>query len=186
MYTAIERQQMLATTHDAIQHGLNLGTQIVLEHRKFGPSLLEYKASFVTLRIDDLLRGCIGSLTPSDPLIEDIACNAYNAAFNDPRFNSLEPFELALLDTEISILSDTEKLEFSSEQQLLDLIEVNTDGLILRENTLCSTFLPVVWQQLPNPEDFLRQLKSKAGLDEDYWSTTLTVERYTVESYSNH
>ena len=184
MYTAIQRQQMLATAHDAIRHGLEMGTRIVLNHQHFGRELMQQRTCFVTLKIDDLLRGCIGSLTPSEPLIDNIAYNAYSAAFHDPRFDPLAPYELPLLETEISVLSDSQTIEFSSEQELLEQLRPHADGVILREHDLCGTFLPTVWQQLPQPEDFLRHLKSKVGLDEDYWSTTLTVERYTVESYS--
>ena len=184
MYTAIQRQQMLVTAHEAIEHGLNLGTRIELDHRQFSPQLLQQRACFVTLKIDDLLRGCIGSLIASEPLIDNIAYNAFSAAFHDPRFDALEHFELPLLETEISILSDSETIICDSEQQLLERLRPDTDGLILRENELCGTFLPRVWQQLPDPQDFVRQLKSKIGLAEDYWSATLTAERYTVQSYS--
>ncbi len=175
---------MLTTAHDSIQHGLNLGTRIELDQHTYGPDLLEHRASFVTLKIEGLLRGCIGSLKAQEPLINNIAYNAHSAAFHDPRFDSLEHDELALLKTEISILSATEALQFSSEQELLELIRPGIDGLIIKENNHCGTFLPAVWDQLPNADDFLRHLKNKADLTEDYWSNTLTIERYTVDSFS--
>jgi AmmeMemoRadiSam system protein A len=185
MYTAIQRQQMLSIAYDSIQHGLNLGTRIVLDLKKYSRDLQEHRACFVTLEIDELLRGCIGSLIAREPLVENIAYNAHSAAFHDPRFEPLQHDELPLLKISIAILSDSVPIAFSSEQELLEQIHPNIDGLILREGALCSTFLPAVWQQLPDPKDFLRHLKTKAGLDENYWSDSIRAERYRVVSISN-
>lgn len=182
MYSAIQRQQMLATAHDAIQHGLNLGTRIVLQHEHINADLFYPQACFVTLKIDNNLRGCIGTLTSAKPLIENIAYYAYSAAFEDPRFNRLAYDELAQLETEISILGKSQKMAFSSEQDLLQQLTPYTDGLIVRERDHCATFLPSVWQQLPEPATFLQHLKDKMGLPGNYWSDTISVERYSVIS----
>lgn len=185
-YSAIQRQTMFATALEAIQHGLDFGTRLQLTDQHYGAGMEKHQATFVTLKNDDLLRGCIGTLIAREALIDNIAHNAFNAAFNDPRFSPLESFELRCIKIEISLLNEPEKLEFSTEEDLLALLRPGVDGLIIREGNINATFLPAVWEQLPNAEDFLRQLKINADLDEDYWSESLIVERYTVDSFSSN
>lgn len=184
MYSAIERQQLLNVARETIQHGLSLGTRMDLDIAPYNAQLTEMKASFVTLKIDDLLRGCIGNIRASSTLIESVAYNAFSAAFNDPRFGPLRTDELPLLYIEISILSELEPLDCSSEQVLLEQLRPQQDGLLISAGEHSATFLPTVWQQLPDPRQFLYHLKEKAGLGADEWPSGITAERYTTRTVS--
>lgn len=115
------------------------------------------------------------------PLVQDIAENAFSAAFRDPRFPPLEAGELSDLSIHLSILSPAEELTFASQEDLLAQLRPGIDGLILQEGHRRGTFLPTVWDSLPTSDQFLRHLKQKAGLPPDYWSDTLKVFRYTTE-----
>jgi uncharacterized protein len=139
-------------------------------------------ATFVTLRIEARLRGCMGSLHATEPLVIDVARNAATAAFHDPRFPPLVRDEFGKLDIHLSLLSPPEAIEFESEAHLLSLIRPGIDGLTLTEGARRGTFLPAVWETLTEPREFLAHLKRKAGLQPDYWSDTLRVERYAAES----
>jgi AmmeMemoRadiSam system protein A len=182
MYNAIQRQQLLITAKQAIYSGLEGREPDPIDQAKIDPKLLKNGASFVTLRINQKLRGCIGSLKTSQALIENIASNAHKAAFNDTRFSPLTFNEAERLAIHISILSDSRPIHFSSQHDLLQQLRPGIDGLVLRDGIRHGTFLPAVWEQLPKPEDFFSQLKRKTGLPENYWSRSLSVERYTVES----
>jgi AmmeMemoRadiSam system protein A len=140
-------------------------------------------STFVTLHLDGQLRGCIGSLEAHRPLAEDVAANAFAAAFRDPRFPPVSRAEAARLALEISVLSPAEPMHFRSEADLLAQLRPGIDGLILSDLGRRGTFLPSVWSQLPAARDFLVHLKHKAGLPADHWSATLSVERYTTESF---
>ena len=113
-----------------------------------------------------------------------MAHNAFSAAFQDPRFPPLDDSETADLTLDISVLGTPEAMTFSSEQDLLRQLRPGVDGLIMEERGQRGTFLPSVWESLPQPVDFLRQLKRKAGLPESYWSDTLRVWRYTTETFA--
>ena len=138
----------------------------------------------VTLERRGQLRGCIGMLEAVRPLVRDIAENAFAAAFRDPRFPPLTIDELADLELHISILSPAEAVHFKSEQDLIEQLKPGIDGLILREGYRRGTFLPSVWEQLPDASQFLRHLKQKAGLPADYWSDSLKIFRYSTEMFS--
>ena len=129
------------------------------------------------------LRGCIGILKPVRPLAEDIAYNAWAAAFSDSRFMPLQADELDGLDIHISILAAPEKMEFASEDDLVEQIRPGTDGLILEDGFNKGTFLPSVWESLKDSREFLNHLKLKAGLPAIYWSDEIRVQRYTVEEF---
>ncbi|ARN75999.1 AmmeMemoRadiSam system protein A [Oceanicoccus sagamiensis] len=183
MLSAIERQQLFSIVQESILHGLNLTTRIELDHQQYAPSLFAHRASFVTLKLDGLLRGCIGSVYATEPLIDNLAYNAHSAAFDDPRFLPVNQDEFPLLDIEFSILSEPETIDCRSEQDLLEQLRPGIDGLILTEGEHCATFLPTVWGQISDNSRFVYELKLKAGLEGDYWSDTLKAERYTVEHY---
>lgn len=142
---------------------------------------MDKRATFVTLEIGGQLRGCIGMLEAHRPLANDVAENAFSAAFRDPRFPPLSDVEFDDLEISISVLSPPEEMSFSSEKDLLDQIRPGIDGLILEEGFRKGTFLPSVWEQLSEKEAFLEHLKQKAGLPPGYWSDTLRVFRYTAE-----
>ena len=127
------------------------------------------RGTFVTLSIDKQLRGCIGTLEPSDSILAGIKRNAINAAFHDPRFPPLEPAELDQVDIEVSILTEPYPLEYRDSKDLIAKLRVNVDGVILRKGSASATFLPQVWEQLPRPEEFLSHLCMKAGLRADAW-----------------
>ena len=136
------------------------------------------------LAVDGRLRGCVGSLQARLPLVADVAQSAFAAAFRDTRFAPLGPAEADDLDIHISILSPLEPLVVASEAELLETLRPGVDGLVLCEGALRGTFLPAVWERLPDPRQFVQELKRKAGLQGDYWSPTLELQRYTVESIS--
>ena len=176
-----DRVELLRIARRAVESGLD-GASLRVRLEEFSEPLRAIRATFVTLEIEGRLRGCIGTLDARHPLVEDVAINAYNAAFEDPRFPPLRRVELSGLDIHLSLLSLPEPMAFRSEADLLPQIRPNVDGLVLEEGRRRGTFLPSVWEQLPDPVEFLRHLKRKAGLPADYWSATLRVSRYTAES----
>ncbi len=183
MYNIKQRQQLLQLARDSIRNGLKLGRALPVRINEYETDLQKIRACFVTLLKDDQLRGCIGSLEAGRPLVEDVSENAYSAAFRDPRFNSLQPGEFDQISISLSILSPATDMMFNSEQDLIEQIQPNVDGLILQEGSRCGTFLPSVWKQLPDPKQFLQQLKRKAGFSTDYWSDSVRISRYQTESF---
>jgi len=177
-----DRQTLLQVAHKSIEHGLKTGKLIELNLKDYPPHLLEERATFVTLKRHGKLRGCIGMIEAVQPLVQDVVHSAYAAAFKDRRFPPLEQNELSGLEIHISVLSPLEEIKFSSEQDLLAKIRPGIDGLIIEEGVLRGTFLPVMWEEIPEPREFVRHLKIKAGLPSDYWSDTIRVWRYTTET----
>lgn len=173
MYSTEQKNQLLRIARCAIER-----TEIPATS---SPELMEERATFVTLEIGDQLRGCIGMLEACRPLAEDVAENAFAAAFRDPRFPPVSPTELDDLEISISVLSPPEEMVFSSEEDLLEQIRPGIDGLILQDGFRKGTFLPSVWEQLPKTEAFFEHLKLKADLAPGHWSDTLRVFRYTAE-----
>jgi AmmeMemoRadiSam system protein A len=145
--------------------------------------LRDSAASFVTLNQQGVLRGCIGSLIAHRPLGEDIRANALAAAFHDPRFPPVSAAEWLSVQVEVSVLSPLERLTVRSEVDLITQIQPGRHGLLLRYGAYQGTFLPQVWEELPDPKQFLSQLKRKAGLPPDFWSPDLEVYRYHVEKW---
>ena len=144
-------------------------------------SVSKLGATFVTLRRDGELRGCIGSMTPVRSIVDDVANNA-RAATRDPRLPAVGPAELLDLDIKISVLTPLERLDVSSRADLLSVLEPCVDGLAIAAGRRRATFLPSVWEQLPDPDEFLDQLWRKAGLKQGKWPRDLVVEHYrTVE-----
>jgi uncharacterized protein len=180
-YTEKERQILLNIVDDAIKFGFAEYKILKPNLANYSQKLAEFGASFVTIELANELRGCIGTLEAYQPLIQDVAQNAFSAAFQDPRFNPLTIEEYPKITKHISILSKPEPVIFSSEKDLLNKIRPNIDGLILSDRGYRGTFLPVVWESLPIPELFLKHLKLKAGLPENYWSNTIKIKRYTTE-----
>ncbi len=145
--------------------------------------LLEDGASFVTLKLNGELRGCIGMLEACRPLAEDVAANACAAAFSDPRFQPLGAAEFARITIHISVLSPPQPINFTSEEDLLKQIRPGVDGLILAEGRRRGTFLPSVWEELADKRQFIAHLKMKAGLPATYWSDSVRLWRYTCEYF---
>ena len=143
--------------------------------------------TFVTLKINGRLRGCIGNLTASEPLSEGVRRNAVNAAFQDPRFAPLTEAELEKVDIEVSILTEPQPLAYNDGADLLSKLRVNIDGVIIRKGQAGATFLPQVWEQLPEPQDFLSHLCQKAGLASNAWRDgNLEVQTYQVQYFEEH
>lgn len=145
--------------------------------------LSEPGATFVTLTQNKALRGCIGSLEAHRPLAQDVQENAVAAAFRDPRFPPLTKDELAITQVEVSLLSPMQAMHFSSEQDALAQMRPGIDGMVLQYRQQRGTFLPQVWEQLPQPQQFMAHLKRKAGLAEDFWSDEIRLARYTVTKW---
>lgn len=176
------RNSLLNVATASIYHGLNEGCPLPINVDEHPQTLRDHLASFVTLHVNAKLRGCIGAIEAYRPLILDVAENAYAAAFRDPRFQPLDTNEFDQLHYHISILSVPEQIEVATEQALIDILQPGIDGLILEDNGKSSTFLPSVWNMIPDPKDFIQQLKLKAGLAADHWSDTLCVKRYHTEN----
>jgi AmmeMemoRadiSam system protein A len=147
------------------------------------PWLAEPGATFVTLRQRGQLRGCIGSLEAHRPLIQDVAYNAVAAALRDPRFNPLTLNELPETDVEVSLLSPLEPIRFTDEQDAVRQLRPGLDGVVLEYRGRRGTFLPQVWDDLPDPKGFLAHLKLKAGLTEGFWADSVRLYRYTVSKW---
>ena len=184
MLSTEHQQTLLNVAKQSIAYGLEHHKALPIQTTDYDSELQELRASFVTLHLNDNLRGCIGSLSAHQSLIENIAHNAYAAAFSDPRFGPVTTQEFEQLDYHISVLSESSPMTFSSQADLLEQIRPGIDGLILEDNGHRGTFLPSVWERLPRSADFFDHLKQKAGFPTNYWSDTLQVSRYTVESFS--
>ena len=175
------KQQLLTVAKASITYGLTHHRPSTVTLSDYSPALQQLGASFVTLEKQGELRGCIGSLEAHRPLLVDIAENAFAAAFQDPRFPPLQEQELNELEVHISLLTSAEPFPIKDEADLLRQLNIGIDGLILQEGRHRATFLPSVWESLPDPKQFLAQLKLKAGLPSDYWSSTLSFERYQAK-----
>lgn len=147
------------------------------------PWLREPGASFVTLRLDDELRGCIGTIEPHRPLGVDVAHNARAAAYRDPRFDPVSAAEMLRLQVEVSVLSPQRALAAESEAEVIAKLRPGVDGVCFSFGHLRSTFLPQVWESLPDPVLFLAELKRKAGLPASFWHPDVRLTRYTVEKF---
>ncbi|MCW9025009.1 MAG: AmmeMemoRadiSam system protein A [Gammaproteobacteria bacterium] len=176
-----DKNTLLDLAAASIKQGLETGSPLKPDSQDYSPDLQAQRACFVTLHIKSELRGCIGSLEAWRSLVEDVAENAYAAAFRDPRFPALSENEFDQLEYHISILTPSEPVAFDSQADLLEKIHPGIDGLVLEEQGRRGTFLPSVWESLPTTEQFLSHLKLKAGLPADYWSDTIKIFRYTVE-----
>ena len=141
-------------------------------------------ASFVTLRLEGELRGCIGSVQARRPLAHDVVHNARAAAFRDPRFPPVRAAEVLRLHVEVSVLSPREPLEAYSEAEALEQLRPGVDGVYFEFHDLAATFLPQVWESLPSPVEFLGELRRKAGLPPRFWHPDVRLSRYTVEKFT--
>ncbi|WP_153116792.1 AmmeMemoRadiSam system protein A [Rhodocyclus tenuis] len=140
-------------------------------------------ATFVTITEYGRLRGCIGSLEAWRPLIDDVRANALAAAFRDSRFAPLTAAELAAIRVEVSLLGASTPLDFRNEAEALAQLRPGQDGVILSCDGRRATFLPQVWDELPDPPEFLAQLKRKAGLPAAYWNERIALSRYAVQKW---
>jgi len=182
--TPQEGQILLKTARQAIGNHLNGEVKPSINLDEYPSSLTKKGACFVTLTLNGVLRGCIGSIEATQPLINDVQDRAVGAAFNDPRFPELKLDEYPDLKIEVSRLTPPKKMRYSTPEDLVDKLRPGIDGVILRYNFKRATFLPQVWEGLPDPEQFLGRLCMKMGLDSAAWRDhQLEVEIYQAEKF---
>jgi AmmeMemoRadiSam system protein A len=181
VYHRTQKTILLNLAKQSITHGVKQGVPLFVDVKKYDAVLQLVRAVFVTLKKNHMLRGCIGTLEASEPLVKAVVHYAFASAFHDARFPPVTADELKALSVHISVLTPPAALTFTSEEDLLHQLRPSVDGLILIEKQHIGTFLPSVWSELPDPGSFLHHLKIKAGLPGEYWSETISIQRYTVD-----
>lgn len=171
---------LLAIARESLAAALGLGQESFRDE----PWLHEPGATFVTLRRLGSLRGCVGSLQPYRPLLDDVRHNTRAAAFSDTRFAPVHRDEYPELSVEVSLLSPCEPYEFDGQEDALARLRPGIDGIVFEFQGRRSTFLPQVWEQLPDPWEFLAHLKRKAGLAPGFWHPDVRLWRYTVMKWA--
>lgn len=182
-YDAAHRALLLQVARMSIEHRLCEGELLPITLDDYPVGLGAWGATFVTIKKCGALRGCIGTLAACGPLVSEVARNACNAAFHDPRFAPMLAEELSAISVHLAVLAPPELLPYESDTQLQQLLRPGVDGLILRADRRQATFLPAVWSDLPDPQDFVQQLKRKAGITDDYPARHIRVLRYTTECW---
>lgn len=172
---------LLKVAASAIGYGLAKGKAQRVDVSSFPPELRETGACFVTLKKGGQLRGCIGSPQAHRPLVEDVSINAYSAAFRDPRFPALKAEEVSDLQLSISVLSPQAPMAFDGEEDFLAKLRPRVDGLVIADGGRRALFLPSVWEQIPDPQQFVGHLKVKAGMPADHWSENFQAWRFVAE-----
>lgn len=177
-----EGATLLDLARRSVAHAARTGEPLPIDLSRLPPALTHLGASFVTLhrQRDEALRGCIGTIEARRPLALDVAENAAAAALRDTRFAPVDPDEVEGLDVSVSILEPTERLAVASEAELLRVLRPRVDGLVLTDGRYRGVFLPAVWEDLPDPQEFVDALRRKAGMPRGHWSPTLVVERFGV------
>jgi len=182
--TETERVLLLKIAREAIESVVRGQQPPVLDKSKLSPKLSEPGVTFITLTRKGELRGCIGALEPYQPLVEDVREHAIAAALNDFRFPPVSPGELNDIKIEISRLTLPEELHYQTPQELLERLRPGIDGVILREGIHRATFLPQVWEKIPDKATFLSHLCMKMGAPPDIWlKNMLSVQTYQVEEF---
>lgn len=182
--TLEEQKTLLRLAREAMECGVKKEKLPPLDAASLTPRLLEEGAVFVTLTVGDQLRGCIGALEPYQSLAEDVREHAAAAALEDPRFPPVSEPELKGIQIEISRLTRPILLEYSDASDLLSKLRPHVDGVILRDEFRRATFLPQVWEKIPDAAEFLSNLCYKLGAHPDLWRTKhLDVLTYQVEEF---
>lgn len=182
--TIEEQKILLRLARDAMEHGVRVGDLPALDLASLPPGLREEGSSFITLTMHGQLRGCIGSLEPYQALAEDVREHAVAAALKDPRFPPVQADELSEIQIEISRLTRPVPLEYKDADDLLAKLCPHVDGVIIRDGLHRATFLPQVWEKVPEPADFLNNLCYKMGVQPDLWRHKhLEVLTYRVEEF---
>lgn len=167
--TMAEKDILLRLAREALERGVRGEQPSPIDALSLPPRLREQGASFVTLTIAGNLRGCIGALEPYQPLAEDVCEHAVAAALQDYRFPPVQPEELPRIKIEISRLTLPVPLDYTTPEDLLAKLRPHVDGVILRDGMRRATFLPQVWEKLPDPADFLDNLCYKMGASPNLW-----------------
>jgi AmmeMemoRadiSam system protein A len=182
--TTEEKQTLLRLARQALEMGVRGKKLPPLDLETMSPRLGAQGASFITLTINGKLRGCIGALEPYQPLAEDVREHAVAAALQDYRFPNVTPEELAQIEIEVSRLTIPVPLEYDTPDDLLSKLRPGVDGVLLRDGVRRATFLPQVWEKLPDPAEFLDNLCYKMGTQPDLWRKKhLEVSIYQVEDF---
>lgn len=182
--TLEEQEVLLRLAREAMERGVKGEELPSLDQSSLPPNLREAGSSFITLTVHGQLRGCIGSLDPYESLAEDVREHAVAAALNDPRFPPVREDELNGIQIEVSRLTRPVPLEYKDANDLLSKLHPHVDGVILRDAFHRATFLPQVWEKIPEPEEFLNNLCFKMGVRHDLWrSKHLDVLTYQVEEF---
>ncbi len=176
--------ELLRLARGSVEYGLIHQQPLPIQYDQLHPALSEPAATFTTLRNDGKLRGCCGSLEAKHPLAKDVSRSAFHAAYCDARFKPVGAAELEDIRLEVSVLSPLEAIAVTDEADLLEQLRPGTDGLVIVEGLRRATFLPKVWESLPEPGRFLAQLKAKCGLPRDHWSEQLEFLRYRTTTYA--
>jgi AmmeMemoRadiSam system protein A len=180
-----EKQTLLRLAREAMEYAVKGKDLPPLDLQSLSLPLRKDGASFITLTIDDNLRGCIGALEAYQPLAEDVREHAVSAALQDPRFPPVQKADLNRIRLEISRLTAPHPLEYASGDDLLKKLRPHVDGVILKDNFRRATFLPQVWEKIPDPAEFLSQLCQKMGARSNLWrEAKLQVFIYQVEEFS--
>lgn len=179
-----QREILLGAARDSIAAGFERSAPLTVELEQFDAPLTQPHAVFVTLQQSGMLRGCIGSLEATQPLIQAVTTSAFNAAFRDRRFKRLQPEELERTQIEISVLSPLEPIEIGDRQSLLDDLVPGVDGLLLEDQGRRATFLPKVWEKIEAADLFVGQLMLKAGLPAQHWSENIRAYRYRTLTFA--
>ncbi len=182
-YSKEERAQLLDIARTSMTHAAETGEPIRVDTGDLSAALTAIRCSFVTLRQAGELRGCTGSLEPTKPLAIDVAQATWRTSLSDPRFTPVRIDEVAHTHIEISVLAPLREFPVQSEQDLLAQLQPGIDGLVLAAGHYRATFLPKVWENLPDPREFVRHLKQKAGLAPSFWSEDIQVFRYHTETF---
>jgi len=167
MYTQEQKQTLVSIARSSIQNGLHTDKPEIINLGNHDSDLQEIRATFVTLKILETLRGCLGTLEARYPLAKSVAEYAYAAAFRDPRFKPLSEDEFNIITLNISILTHAEPIEFDSDAELVQQLNPGIDGLVIQSGHRSATFLPAVWESLSDAKQFLSQLKAKAQIRPD-------------------
>jgi len=173
-------QALLDLAAEAVVFAVFKGHALLVDTGKFSIPLQENGASFVTLKKKGVLRGCIGNLQATEALVLNVADNAYGAVARDTRFSTVLDEELSDLSVSVSVLSPLTKLPYNSDDDLLAQVQPGRDGLVLADSGRRSTFLPQVWEDLPDSKDFLKALKLKGGFDPGPLPNNVTAWTYQV------
>jgi AmmeMemoRadiSam system protein A len=178
---------LISIARDSIERKLFKNKDMVGNDSDLPPKFLEKRGTFVTITLNQNLRGCIGHIIPQESLIEGVRINALNAAFHDPRFKPLSKQEWEKIKIEVSILTEPQRLFYSDADDLLNRLRKEIDGVIIKKGHHQATFLPQVWGQLPDKEEFLTHLCLKAGLSGYEWKQEkLAVFTYQVQAFEEH
>lgn len=178
-----DRMTLLSLARESIRIRLLFDRDLSIDEAAFSHALQQTAACFITLKINDQLRGCIGSLEAHRALVSDVVHNAAAAALEDPRFPPLSLEEEAQIRIHISVLTTPTPLHFSSESELLSQLTPGKDGLIIQSGHYRATFLPIVWADLQDKVQFLTHLKKKAGIPQDIEVGKLEAWRYQTVSF---